>query len=189
MTSTVPVPAGAVAVMEVALMTVKLRADVVPNSTAVAPLKFAPVMITVVPPATSPLDGETPVTAGVAVNVNWSAAVVTLVPSGLLTVTSTVPVPAGEVAMIVEELTTVNAVAATTPNFTLVVPVKLVPVMVTVVPPDVGPTVGLSAVTVGTTSARSKLLLVAETAIGEFSVRAAVSINPVTGVALVTVSE
>ena len=184
-----PVPAGAVAEMEVGLMTVKLVADVVPNLTAVAPLKFVPVMVTVVPPATGPLDGETPVSAGSAINVNWSAADVTLVPSGVVTVTSTVPVPAGEVAVMVDGLTTVNAVAATTPNLTLLAPVKFVPVMVTVVPPAAGPKVGLSAVTIGATSARSKLLLVAEMAIGEFSVRAAVSINPVTGVALVTVSE
>ena len=35
------------------------------------------------------------------------------------------------------------------PNFTAVAPVKLVPVIVTVVPPAVGPEVGLTAVTVG----------------------------------------
>ena len=46
-------------------------------------------------------------------------------------------------------LLTVNVVAAVVPNFTAVAPVKLVPVMVTVVPPAVGPELGLTAVTVG----------------------------------------
>ncbi len=36
------------------------------------------------------------------------------------------------------------------PNFTAVAPVKLVPVIVTVVPPVVGPLVGDTLVTVGT---------------------------------------
>ena len=39
-TSTVPVPAGDVAVIEVAELTVKLVAAVAPKSTAVAPVKF-----------------------------------------------------------------------------------------------------------------------------------------------------
>jgi hypothetical protein len=52
--STVPVPAGAVAVMLVTLATVKLAAAVVPNFTAVAPVKFVPVMVKVVPPCVVP---------------------------------------------------------------------------------------------------------------------------------------
>jgi hypothetical protein len=43
----------------------------------------------------------------------------------------------------------VNVVAAVAPNFTAVAPVKFVPVMVTTVPPAVGPLVGLTDVTVG----------------------------------------
>ena len=64
--------------------------------------------------------------------------------------TSTVPTdPAGEDAVIeVALLTVTDAVAV--PNFTPVVPVKLVlVVMVTDVPPAVEPEVGLTAVTVG----------------------------------------
>ena len=38
----------------------------------------------------------------------------------------------------------VNAVAAVVPNFTAVAPVRLVPVMVTEVPPAAGPEVGLT---------------------------------------------
>jgi len=60
----VPVPAGEVAVMVVELTAVMLLADVVPNLTAVAPVKFAPVMVTDVPPAVGPLVGEIPTMAG-----------------------------------------------------------------------------------------------------------------------------
>ena len=86
-----PVPAGAVAVMPVALLTVKLEAAVVPNLTALAPVKPVPVIATEVLPVFGPELGLTPVTAGAAVYVYWSAAVVALVPPGVVTVTSTVP--------------------------------------------------------------------------------------------------
>jgi len=46
-------------------------------------------------------------------------------------------------------LTTVTAVAAAPPMVTDVAPLKLVPVMVTAVPPAVLPVFGLIAVTVG----------------------------------------
>ena len=60
-TSTVPAaPAGAVAVMEVALLTVKVEAAVVPNFTAVAPVKLVPVIVTEVPPVVGPEVGLTP---------------------------------------------------------------------------------------------------------------------------------
>ena len=57
--------------------------------------------------------------------------------------------PAGAVAVIEVAQLTVTPVAAVVPNFTAVTPVKLVPVMVTEVPPPVGPRVGLTPVTVG----------------------------------------
>jgi hypothetical protein len=60
----VPVPAGDVAVIEVAEFTVKLAAAVAPKWTAVAPVKLAPVIVTLVPPAVEPLGGFTPVTVG-----------------------------------------------------------------------------------------------------------------------------
>ena len=63
-TSTVPAPAGAVAVIWVALLTVKPVAAVVPKSTAVAPVKFVPVIVTLVPPAGGPAVGLTAVTVG-----------------------------------------------------------------------------------------------------------------------------
>ena len=56
--------AGVVAVIEVALFTVKLVAAVPPKVTAVAPVKFVPVMVTLVPPAVGPVFGDTVVTVG-----------------------------------------------------------------------------------------------------------------------------
>lgn len=67
----------------------------------------------------------------------------------MVTVTSTAPVPAGEVAVICVALTTLKELAAVLPNLTAVVPVKLVPVMVTDVPPVAGPLFALTLVTVG----------------------------------------
>jgi len=82
--------------------------------------------------------------------VNRSAAPVALVPpADVVTVTSTVPLPAGEVAVIEVALLTLNEVAAVLPNLTAVVPLKLVPVIVTLVPPVVGPKFGATEVTVG----------------------------------------
>ena len=67
-TSTVPaVSAGAVAVMLVALLTVKLVAAVEPNLTAVAPVRLVPVIVTVFVPASGPAAGATCVTAGAVV--------------------------------------------------------------------------------------------------------------------------
>ncbi len=52
--------------------------------------------------------------------------------------------------MIWVALLTVKEPAALLPNLTAVAPEKLVPVMVTLVPPDGGPVFGLTLVTVGT---------------------------------------
>jgi hypothetical protein len=73
-------------------------------------------------------------------------------PPGVVTATSFEPrVPGGVVAVIVVELTTCTPVAALPPMTTAVAPVKLVPVMVMTVPPDVGPLFGVTppAFTVG----------------------------------------
>ena len=59
-----PLPAGDVAVIEVALLTVNDVALVPPNRTAVAPVKLVPVIVTLVPPAGAPLVGESDVTVG-----------------------------------------------------------------------------------------------------------------------------
>ena len=78
----------------------------------------------------------------------WSAALVVLVPAEVPTVTSTVPVPPGDEAVIVVALTIVKATPAL-PKRTLLAPAKFVPVIVTAVPPPVGPLFGLTPVTVG----------------------------------------
>ena len=56
--------------------------------------------------------------------------------------------PAGVIARIEVAESTSTSVALTVANLTEVAPVKLVPVMMTVVPPATGPTAGLSPVTV-----------------------------------------
>ena len=71
------------------------------------------------------------------------------VPPGAVTVTSTAPEPAGEVAVIEVAELTVKELAAVDPNATAVAPVRLVPLIVTTVPPVTGPAAGATAVTLG----------------------------------------
>jgi hypothetical protein len=63
-TSTVPVPAGDVAVIELALLTVNEAASVAPNFTAATLVKFVPLMVTEVPPDDVPIAGDTAFTVG-----------------------------------------------------------------------------------------------------------------------------
>src|SRR5262245_3634350 len=72
-------------------------------------------------------------------------------PKLVVTVTSTVPgvSVAGDVAVIVCGSTTTTFVADVRPNFTMAPLLKLVPPIVTDVPPEVGPVFGLTLVTVG----------------------------------------
>jgi len=79
-----------------------------------------------------------------------SAAEVADVPEGVVTVTSTIPAAwTGLVAVIEVALTTITPVAAVLPNFTAVAPVKLVPEIVTEVPPAIEPDAGEIPVMVG----------------------------------------
>jgi len=80
--------------------------------------------------------------------VNWSAELVALVPPGVVTVTSTVSLPAGEVAVICSSRVN-RGVTEDPPKRTAMAPEKLVPVIVTMVPPDAGPEPGEIPVTVG----------------------------------------
>src|SRR5205085_7302717 len=77
------------------------------------------------------------------------------VPPGVL-VTRTFTVPgvsvAGESAVMLVELTTTTLTAAVAPNATVAPLMKLVPVIVTDVPPPVGPLFGLTDVTAGCTA-------------------------------------
>jgi hypothetical protein len=69
-----------------------------------------------------------------------------------VTVTVTAPaLPAGVVAVIDMLLTTTTLVAAVLPNVTVAPDAKLVPVIVTAVPPDVVPPLGLTLLTEGAT--------------------------------------
>ncbi len=79
----------------------------------------------------------------------WSAALVALVPPAVVTVTSTRPVPGGLVAEIEVALLTVKELAPVVPNLTALAAVRLVPVIVTEVPPAAGPLVGAIELTVG----------------------------------------
>jgi hypothetical protein len=147
-TSTVPVPAGAVAVIELSELNTNDVAAVDPNLTDVAPVKPLPRMLTTVPPVLGPEVGEIPET--VVAYVKLSAAVVAEVPARVVTVMSTLPAEAaGDTAVIDDALTTVYEVAAVIPNFTPLAPVNPVPVIVTVVPPAGPPLVGAIPVTVG----------------------------------------
>jgi hypothetical protein len=83
--------------------------------------------------------------------VNWSLPDTAEVTPAAVTVTSTVPVPGGAVAVIWELELTVKPAAATPPKVTAVVPERPAPLIVTDVPPAVGPAVGLISETLGST--------------------------------------
>ena len=154
-TSTVPTAcAGETTVHVVLEVQLTDVAFVVPNLKTVAVLpraKPVPVMVTLVPPALEPLLGLTPATVGR--NLKLSLVDVALMPPGVVTVTSTLPGDSAGATALIEVtpliVCSVKLVALVEPNLTEVAPVRLVPLMVTVVPPPVGPLVGLSFVTVG----------------------------------------
>ena len=135
-------PFPTVALIAVALTTVKEAAAVPPTVTALAPVKLLPVMVNTV--CGPPLAGvnEAMVGPGMKVKVPLLVAV----PPGVVTVIFPVaPLPI--VAPIEVALTTVKDAVAVPPMFTAVVPVKLVPVMVTTIPGP--PLVGVNEVMVG----------------------------------------
>jgi len=75
--------------------------------------------------------------------VNSSPAVIADTPPAVVTLRLTLPAEAaGEIAVISVEDTTMNEVAAAAPNLTEVAAVRLVPVIVTCVPPEIRPFVG-----------------------------------------------
>ena len=90
-TSTTPAdPTGLVAVIKLSLLTVKLAASTPPNDTAVAPVRFDPVIVTIVPPNVEPDVGDRLVRAGRGVtNVNLLLAVTADCPPAVVTRTST----------------------------------------------------------------------------------------------------
>jgi hypothetical protein len=70
-------------------------------------------------------------------------------PFDVVTITLATPDPVGVTQVIVVSFTTTTLVADTPLNFTDVAPVKLDPVIVTDVPPDVVPNGGVTDVTEG----------------------------------------
>ena len=128
-----PLPKTAVICVEE--FTVKLATAVPPQPTAVAPLKFAPV-ITIDAPLAAEV-GLKPVIVGLVTTVNVPAEVA--VPLGVVILMFPV-LPLPTVAVIIVAELTVKLAAAVPPKLTAVAPVRFVPFIVTTVPlaPDVG---------------------------------------------------
>ena len=109
-----------------------------------------PAIVTTSPPPVEPLIGKIPVTVGLSTKVKRSPATMALLPSALVTITFTAPATcAGATAVTVVSVTLAKLVASTVPNFTAVVPVNPVPVMVIAVPPALDPLDGAIEVTAG----------------------------------------
>ena len=139
--------AGEVAVTLLSEMTVKEVAGVGPKWTASVSIKPPPMMFTSVPPVVGPEVGVIEEITGA--GWNWKLSELS-VPPGVVIVIGTVPARCiGVIASTSVLLTTVKLVAATVPNDTLVVPVRLIPVIVTISPPAVTPVAGNTAVGAG----------------------------------------
>ena len=145
-------PLGTVAVIWVLVFTVKLAA--VPlKVTAVAPVKLVPLIVTEVP--TGPLLGVNElIVGGEAVTVKLLALVA--VPPGVVTLICPVVAPLGTIARTWVSESSVKK-AAVPVKATPVVPVKWLPLIVTVVP--TGPLVGLKELIVGGPTVTVKALL------------------------------
>ena len=121
-------PEATTAFIVVELTTVNDVAAIPPRLTEVAPVKFVPVTIIVSP--VEALVGENEIIVGTEVNVKI---IEDAVPPGVVTfIFPVAPVPT--MAVMVLSLTIINDEAATPPKVTAVVPVKFLPVIVTVVP-------------------------------------------------------
>jgi hypothetical protein len=141
--------AGVVAVIWVELATVIAVAAALPKVTVSPARKPVPVRVTAVPPDVGPLAGEMLLRVGGLTKVK-ALLRLALWPLELVTVTFTAPAePAGVVAIIWVELATVIAVAAALPKVTVSPAAKPVPLIVTAVPPDVGPLAGEMLLRVG----------------------------------------
>jgi hypothetical protein len=136
-------PAGTVAVIFVAEFMTNV-ACVLLNATAVAVLKFVPLIVTAAP--TAPLVGEMEVIVGEPETVTVNEAALVPVPPDVVTLIEPLVAVEGTVAVIwVEEFTVKLAVVPL--NFTELAPVKFVPVSTTEAP--VGPLVGAKEAIVG----------------------------------------
>jgi hypothetical protein len=146
-------PAGTAAWIAVAEVSVKLA--LVPlKATDVAPVKFVPLIVTLVP--TGPLVGAKLAIVGAGTTVN--APLLVAVPPGVVTLSGPVVAPAGTAVWIAVSDATVK-LAVVPLNATDVAPVKLVPLIVTLVP--TGPLVGAKLVIAGGGTTVNAPLLVA----------------------------
>jgi len=122
-------PAATTAKICVSETTVIRDAAVPPKRTAVAPVKPVPVSVTVSPTLADV--GAKLLTTGAGMKVKPATVAV---PLGVVKLTLPLTVPAATRAVTVESLTTTRLVAVTPPNFTLLVPKKLLPEIVMVAP-------------------------------------------------------
>src|SRR5712691_8109595 len=143
----VPAPEGTVAWITVGELTVYVVAVTELNVTELAPVKFVPLIWTLVP--TGPLVGAKSLIVGGAggglVTVKLLALVA--VPPPVVTPMGPVPAPEGTVAWITVGELTVYVVAVTELNVTELAPLKFVPLIWTFVP--TGPLVGAKPLIVG----------------------------------------
>jgi len=140
-----PVVAPDGTVVEIFKVELTVKLALMPlNFTDVAPSKFVPFTVTVVP--TGPDVGENEVIDGAAVAVTTKSDELVAVPSGVVTEMGPVVVPLGTVALILVFELTVNDVTVFL-NLTSVALLKLVPLIVTDVP--TGPLCGENDVIVG----------------------------------------
>jgi formyltetrahydrofolate synthetase len=145
--------AGVVAVIEVLLAKDTPVAATPPKVTDGTASKFVPVMVTLVPPSVGPELGVTLATVGAGSSYVKPLVSVPLWPPGFVTTTLTAPAAwAGVVAVIEVLLEKDTPVAATPPTVTVGTASKLVPLIVMLVPPSVGPELGETLETVGVTT-------------------------------------
>ena len=132
-----------------------------PIFTVVAPaIKFVPVMVMLVPPASGPTLGATVAIVGSATYVK--PPVLVTIPPTVVTATSFAPTkPAGVTAVMEVALTTTTLVAATPPTFTVATATKFAPVIVIVVAPVSGPLMGATVAMVGSATYVNPPVLVA----------------------------
>jgi len=136
-------PAGTVALMEVSLATENVTAAVPLKVTAVAPVRWVPVIVTESP--ILPMAGRKLETVGAGTKVKAEELIP--VPPRVVTLIGPVLAPAGTVALMEVALATENVVADVALNRTAVAPVRLTPVIVTEVPAP--PAAGRKLATVG----------------------------------------
>ena len=146
--STGPLACGGVTqVICVGEVTVNVEQWAPPRVTDVTLVNSVPVMVSKVPPATEPTEGLTALTTGIGEYVKDVAA--TACPLKVLTTTLADPVPPGVVQVICVDVTA-GDVQKAPPTVTSVAPAtKSVPEIVSVVPPEAGPVLGLMDVTDG----------------------------------------